>query len=208
MPRVSRRTRSRSSACDAVRLHSSMASGPVLAASLLIHVARLLQNGACFVATGAVPGRTHRRDALKDPASVTARVALPRLHSSHAVTRLSSLVAPPATRGMTWSTCSTTPGALPGRPQYRHRKPSRCRMSKRIRARIGALRVRRPPVGPSEFVRAAASLRCRRSIRPGANNGPRLLAWSAQGPFERRLGTRLRSMATRGATIARSPTAS
>ena len=68
--------------------------------------------------------------------------------------------------------------------------------------------MRRPPVGPSEFVQAAASLRGRRSIRPGAINGPRLLVWSARGPFERRLGTRLRSQATRGATIARGPSGS
>ena len=67
-----------------------------------------------------------------------AQVPFPRLHSSDAVRRLSSRVAPAAASGTTWSTWSTTPGTLPGRPQYRQRKPSRWRMRNRSWAGRGS----------------------------------------------------------------------
>jgi len=97
----------------------------------------------------------------------TDRVALPRLHSSHAVTRLWAAVAPPATRGTTWSIWRTTPGALPGRPQYLQRKPSRCRTSNRSRAGTASrARGTRPVIG--ESARTASRFGPRRLRGPPA----------------------------------------
>ena len=127
-------------------------------------------------------------------------VDLPRLHSSHAVRRLSSVEPPPAASGTTWSTCSTTPGALPERPQYRQRKPSRCRKRNRICARMGsrALRVRRPAGVSSGFAGSLPFAGYRRSFHTGAG----------RGPAERRPGGRLRLRATPGPTSCRSLIAS
>ena len=79
-------------------------------------------DGRCRSPSGLHPGgacgaaRRPERGTHDSP-TTAARVPFPRLHSSQAVRRLSSLVVPPAATDTTWSTWSTTPGASPERPQ-------------------------------------------------------------------------------------------
>ena len=59
----------------------------------------------------ALPPRGGQSDSRQahDRPDTTPRMSLPRLHSSHAVSRLPSVVDPPATTGTTWSTWRTSP---------------------------------------------------------------------------------------------------
>jgi hypothetical protein len=130
------------------------------------------------------PGGQFDSGRAQNAAISTARVALPRLHSSQAVRRLPTLVAPPATSGTMWSTWSTTPGAPAGLPQQQQRNPSRARIRKRSWAGRGSRALRVPsraevctrrggrgPRVPSPW-RLDSIARRLRQTRSGALRGP------------------------------------